>query len=230
MPDGPWNDSGTTPDTVTSTLFRRRVRPASERDCSFCRQNRSPIAADGAPPGTGATCRRPAITGASTIEKYVEETSRTHAVSVVPSWRHAIDEPRLGRHRDSAAGRLGETLELRQRPVPAFLASRGRDDPAGPGRVAGVGHLEQEGIHDAEGDGVDAEADGQRERGRGHEDRAPAELAKGETKILEEAGHPERRRGRGHGCSGHAARPEITGPLARPARPRDRRYRARRRA
>ena len=63
-----------------------------------------------------------------------QDPGRLGRAVVAPRHRRA----RLGRHRDGAAGRLGETLELRQRSVPAFLASRGRDDPAGPGRVAGV--------------------------------------------------------------------------------------------
>ena len=94
-------------------------------------------------------------------------------------------------------------------PLPAFVASRRRGDAAGPGRVAGRGRLEQQGIDHAEGDGVDAHADGEREHGRGRERRPPAELPNGETQILKEAVHPERRRGRGADVPVSAARPGL---------------------
>ena len=68
MPAGPLNDSGSTPATLTSVLFRRRVRPAIDAAPSFSRQNRSPITTAGTP-FSMPTASRPAMTDASTIEK-----------------------------------------------------------------------------------------------------------------------------------------------------------------
>jgi hypothetical protein len=87
-----------------------------------------------------------------------------------------LGQPPLGSEIQRAARRIDEPPILLDRCVPAFVSPWDRRDAAEIGARANLRVLEEQPVHDREGDGVGADADGERQHGRQGEDWPPPEL------------------------------------------------------